>query len=263
MSTFSDLMNLLLCFFVLLFAMSSTDADKWEQVVASFDSDFSIFDSGKTAIGDGAMVGVGTSQLNDVDEYYTDYGSKEDTEGEQVKKGGETEKKDNKSFAQKVTEANIEETKKLLDDVVAQVEKQSLVGYLDVGMDSNGKYVEILISGSVLFDSGSDVIRSDSELILRKTGKILSRYPESRIDIIGHTDNVPMNSSRFESNEMLSSARAIAAAEFLVENNGLDIGKLSWTGRGEYDPIADNSTAEGRARNRRIEIRIYNSMNSD
>lgn len=263
MSTFSDLMNLLLCFFVLLFAMSSTDADKWEQVVASFNNDFSIFDSGKTAIGDGAMVGVGTSQLSEVDEYYSEYGTKEDSEGDNLKKGADVDTKSDKSFAEKVNEANIEETKKLLDDVVAQVEKQSLVGYLDVGMDSNGKYVEILISGSVLFDSGSDEIRSDSELILRKTGKILARYPDSRIDIIGHTDNVPMKSSRFESNEMLSSARAIAAANFLVENSGLDIKKLSWTGRGEYDPIADNDTAEGRARNRRIEIRIYNSLNSD
>ena len=83
------------------------------------------------------------------------------------------------------------------------------------------------------------------------------------IEIIGHTDNVPMYSAEFKSNDILSSARAISVKDYLVGVKGLDINSMKWSGRGEYDPVASNSTAEGRARNRRVEIRIYNSLNSD
>lgn len=64
MATFSDLMNLLLCFFVLLFSMSSIDAAKFEQVVASFNQTFSVLNGGATAIGDGILISNGVSQLN-------------------------------------------------------------------------------------------------------------------------------------------------------------------------------------------------------
>lgn len=67
MATFSDLMNLLLCFFVLLFSMSSIDAAKFEQVVASFNETFSVFSGGATAIGDGILISNGVSQLNELD----------------------------------------------------------------------------------------------------------------------------------------------------------------------------------------------------
>ena len=93
-------------------------------------------------------------------------------------------------------------------------------------------------------------------------GDILKVYSGHFIDIIGHTDNVPMRSSKYASNMELSSARAISTAMYLADSKGLDIKKLSWTGRGEYEPIAKNDTAEGRAMNRRVEIRIYNSFNS-
>ena len=74
MATFSDLMNLLLCFFVLLFSMSSVDEKKWEEVAASFSQTFSIFTSGATAIGDGLLISNGVSQLNQLDEYINSTG---------------------------------------------------------------------------------------------------------------------------------------------------------------------------------------------
>ena len=69
--------------------------------------------------------------------------------------------------------------------------------------------------------------------------------------------------SKFANNLELSSARASNVALYLMETKDLDPKYLEWTGRGEYDPVADNSTAQGRAKNRRIEIRIYNLLNSD
>ncbi|MBQ4417426.1 MAG: hypothetical protein II868_07010 [Butyrivibrio sp.] len=73
-ATFGDLMNLLLCFFVLLFSMSSVDAAKFEQIAASFSSAFGIFSGGEMAIGQGALIGNGATQLNSLDSYVTTMG---------------------------------------------------------------------------------------------------------------------------------------------------------------------------------------------
>ena len=78
MSTFSDLMNLLLCFFVLLFSMSTVDAEKFEEVVASLQSSFSIFDGGATSITDGNLISSGVSQLNELNDYYNNMGMNQD-----------------------------------------------------------------------------------------------------------------------------------------------------------------------------------------
>ncbi|MDO4166836.1 MAG: flagellar motor protein MotB, partial [Eubacteriales bacterium] len=74
--TFSDLMNLLLCFFVLLFSMSSVDEMKYAELVASLSNSFSIFSGGAKAIGEGTLVSSGATQLNNLDEYYSDMGKK-------------------------------------------------------------------------------------------------------------------------------------------------------------------------------------------
>ena len=92
---------------------------------------------------------------------------------------------------------------------------------------------------------------------------ILDRYAESTIEIEGHTDNVPINTSKFASNDVLSSYRALAMFDYLVQNTSLDPAMLKHSGRGEYVPVADNSTPEGRAKNRRIEIKIYNTLSGE
>ena len=80
MATFSDLMNLLLCFFVLLFSMSSTNEEKFEEVIASIQSSFSIFSAGGKAIGDGTMISSGISQLEMFDDYFKSVHDGDDTE---------------------------------------------------------------------------------------------------------------------------------------------------------------------------------------
>ncbi len=192
MATFSDLMNLLLCFFVLLFSMSSVDADKWEQVVASFQNSFSVLSGGETSIGDGFLISMGTSQLNDLDEYFSQMGQRDDEESENEKL---KEEKEQKSFDEILSEANIEETTQMLDNVAQLTETYNLADFLELGMDPSGKYIEIVISGSVLFDSGKAEIKDEAVPILSKLGDILSIYDKNHsIDIIGHTDNVPLKS---------------------------------------------------------------------
>jgi len=91
--------------------------------------------------------------------------------------------------------------------------------------------------------------------VLRKIAAVLAAHPELKIQVIGHTDNVPIR-TRFPSNWELSTARALAAVHFLTEKAGVDPRRVGAAGYGEYRPIADNATAEGRARNRRIAITV-------
>jgi chemotaxis protein MotB len=111
----------------------------------------------------------------------------------------------------------------------------------------------------VLFDSGEAQVKLDGESVLRKVAGFLTKHPNLKVHVIGHTDNVPIKAtarSRFPSNWELSSARANAAVRFLSEQGGVDPRRLGAVGYGEFRPIADNSTPEGRARNRRIAITV-------
>jgi chemotaxis protein MotB len=111
----------------------------------------------------------------------------------------------------------------------------------------------------ILFDSGEAVLKPDGETVLNKIAAILAQHPELKIHVIGHTDNVPIRAGgrgRFASNWELSTARALAAVRFLTEQAGVAPQRLGAVGYGEFRPVADNATAEGRARNRRIAITI-------
>ncbi len=111
----------------------------------------------------------------------------------------------------------------------------------------------------VLFDSGEAELKPDGQSVLLKIAAFLAQHPELKIHVIGHTDNVPIRGNarnRFPTNWELSTARALAAVRFLTERAGVDPRRLGAVGYGEYRPVADNSTPEGRARNRRIAITI-------
>ena len=99
--------------------------------------------------------------------------------------------------------------------------------------------------------------------LVDKVGRILDHYTSNIIEVEGHTDNVPIHNGRFEDNNILSMYRALSVADYLREVTTLDPAHIKSSGRGDYVPIADNATAEGRALNRRVVIKIYNSYNSD
>jgi chemotaxis protein MotB len=111
----------------------------------------------------------------------------------------------------------------------------------------------------VLFDSGEAELKPDGQAVMLKIAGFLAQHPELKIHVIGHTDNVPIRGNarlRFPTNWELSTARAVAAVRFLTERAGVDPRRLGAVGYGEYRPVADNATPEGRARNRRIAITI-------
>lgn len=246
MATFSDLMNLLLCFFVLLFSMSTVDAKKFEEVAASFSSTFSVFSGGALSIGDGMLISNGMSQLNELDEYINSTGKVEDSDSEDME------------AIDKVEAQKLAESEELEEKVSEAIEEAGMDDLMEV--DFNSQYVTITLNGSLLFDSGKAVLSEDAYPVLNQVGIILERYAESNILIEGHTDSVPMKSPQFPSNNELSDARALAVFYYLIENTNLDPATITHAGRGEYVPIADNTTAEGRQLNRRVEIKIYNSL---
>lgn len=109
----------------------------------------------------------------------------------------------------------------------------------------------------VLFDSGETTLKPEGQQVLRRVAEVLAQYPDRQVHVIGHTDNVPIRAtpwSRYPSNWELSTARATAAVRFLSEHAGVDPRRLGAVGYGEFRPAADNGTAEGRARNRRIAL---------
>lgn len=111
----------------------------------------------------------------------------------------------------------------------------------------------------VLFDSGEATLKVDGQTVLQQVANVLAAHPQLRIHVIGHTDNVPIRAtawSRFPSNWELSVGRALAAVRFLTEKAGVDPRRVGAVGYGEFRPIADNSTPEGRAKNRRIAITV-------
>ena len=125
-------------------------------------------------------------------------------------------------------------------------------------MSFTSSYVQLTIKGGLLFDSGSAELRPEAKRVMDKAALILSRYAKGTIEIEGHTDNLPMSSEKYADNEELSSARALAVFYYLKDNTDLDVAKLRHAGMGDRVPVADNGTPEGRSRNRRVEIRIYN-----
>ena len=111
----------------------------------------------------------------------------------------------------------------------------------------------------VLFASGEAELKPEGEKVLEQLAGVLTQHTNRQIYVIGHTDNVPIRASvfgRYSSNWELSTARATSAVRFLGEKAGVDPTRMAAVGYGEFHPAADNSTVEGRARNRRIAIVI-------
>jgi len=251
MTTFSDLMNLLLCFFVLLFSMSTIDESEYEKLKQSFKNDY-------TSFLDGGMSILDNSSANDEltikpNEFSANGISDDDYEKvENLEESIETVEKQKQLYSDKM----MEEVSKMLEDQKLDSDMVKLVE------DKEYNYIEMTLSGSLLFNSGEISLRENALPILSKIGDILMMFPGYQIEIVGHTDNVPVTNPNqsYRDNNELSSDRALSTFYYLVNHKGLDPASMKYSGRGEYDPVASNDTKEGRQQNRRVEIKIYNSL---
>lgn len=217
---YSDMLTLLLALFIVMFAMSKVDQQKIDKAGKDFNQVF--------AGSNGVLDGSGTEV------------SGEEESGESVEVTGDD--------ATKTEEDKMNEIKKMIDEEIAAE------GYSDkVKTELNGDGLEIAIQDIVLFNSGdSEVVGSVSSLLLKVSQMI--RNLDNEIKVVGHTDNVPISNTKFRSNWDLSSMRAVNVMNFMVKSGGIHPNKVSIQAYGEYAPKYDNSTEDGRARNRRVEI---------
>jgi chemotaxis protein MotB len=250
MVTFTDLTNLLLCFFILMFAFSSVESEKFQELAASFQQSFSILPGGGSEgiLDGGSTIGSELNQIPNLNEY-----KRESTAGENT---AETE-----SIKQQFQAQALAESERMTETIRNQLDQLGIGDRVEV--EPHTQFVQLTLGGALLFDSGSASLRSDAMTLVERITRIVEGYAGNIIAVEGHTDNIPiLDSQRYDSNDTLAYFRAQALKNFFTENSSLDPATIRATSFGDSSPIADNSTEEGRARNRRVEIKIYNSFNS-
>lgn len=223
MNTYGDMMTLLLCFFVLLFAMSNIDAKKFEAITQAFSGSAGILEGGTTL----------------VDEKIVTNGS--------ISDGASSMVMEMQSFEdlQKEIEEYLEE-KGLKESVDVQNEDAGLI---------------LRFQDNVLFAKGSADLSPEVFPVLNYIGQMLkqSNFSDKFINVEGHTDNIPIYSTRFPSNWELSVGRSSSVVRYFIEKVKIDPKRISASGYGEYHPILPNDSNENRAKNRRVEVVIMKS----
>lgn len=257
MSTFSDLMNLLLCFFVLLFASSTMDAEKLQKIAASFQSQYMepvIWENSQSGA-DGILITTGMNQIADLYTYYEENDKEPSTDGE------DSDALTEEDYVSHFEEEGLEQSAQMYAEISQLSEMNDISSMIE--LDYNSQYVIINLSGALLFDSGSAEIKEDATSLVSTLGVILERYNDQLIEIEGHTDNVPIHTSQYKNNRYLSSSRSISVYEYLLTNFNFIDSNVKYCGYGESRPIASNETAEGRALNRRVVFKVYNEISSE
>ena len=217
MTTYGDMMTLLLCFFILLYSFSVIDVDLFDEVMSALQVSF-LRQEGVLDTGQRPSVVDREIEIPDV------------------------------------TEEPIDEFFETYETIKSYLEEYGLEE--DVGIRYEKKGIVLELKEAVLFDSGRVELKPGALDLLEHVALILERVP-NKIMIEGHTDNVPINRPpMFPSNWELSVIRATSVIRHLSENMGLAPGRFIAVGYSEYDPIDTNETPEGRAQNRRVNIVI-------
>ena len=290
MTTYSDLVTLLLTFFVLLFSLSSVDTARFDAITSSLRSSFNLVNmSGLFNKSEGDVIMSVTDRINAAEDAETpppEPGSREYTEmlegtvaelkqevetlNEELYKvqsvyeeSAENDESAPDTLQYEMTEEEIrqkeirdEKQQKLNNfkqDILEEIDKLGIGGY--VSIVSQEEQLVLRLNSQVLFDSGRATLRPEGRTVMLALGESF-RDLDHMIDVQGHTDNVPIRTNQFPSNWELSTQRATNVVRILQDECGVSPSHLRSTGFGEYQPIGDNSTPEGRQTNRRIDIVI-------
>ena len=224
MTTYGDMITLVLCFFILLFAFSSTDTVKWKMVVSSLKGSIGVLDGGETlnraellsqgkdpnSISESILTAMEDAQTNDVEEL-------------------------------------LEIVKQLKQELSEEIAKGEIIVQL------NERGVLIRLQDTLLFDSGLAVLRGDAKLALNEVSSTL-RGMDRYYRIEGHTGDVPTDKRVYATNWELSAARATNVLRYLVENGNMDPFRMSGGVYGEFYPLVFNKDAGSRQKNRRVDI---------
>lgn len=241
LTTYGDLMTNLLCFFILLFSMATIDSQKYEEIANALRSTFQ-----GQASGSELRSNMGKSILT------INFVNPDDTGEKQV---------DNEKYIEQAEEIILDDSENIQRERLQRARDQMKSGLIDLGLSElvevidERDYLLVRLNAQVLFDSGSAEIMEEGKKTLDELGKSLVSL-DNEIMVVGHTDTVPINTPLFPSNWELSTKRATNIVLYMVESVGIKPERLTPAGNGEFRPIGDNRTVEGRQKNRRIELMI-------
>ena len=156
-----------------------------------------------------------------------------------------------------LAETKIDQLKSTYEGLIKDFEQQ--IENQEVTISAYEEKISVTFVDRILFDFGRATITPEGEKILTKAGKTIKMVKDRNIRVVGHTDNISIMKQyqyKFPSNWELSSSRAAAVVRYFQKEGSLDPENLEVVGRSFYDPIASNTTPEGRAQNRRVEIII-------
>lgn len=231
--TYSDLMNLLMILFILLYAMSNISEEKYQQLAQSLNHTF----GGDSILNgsDGVLPGGSSLQKPPV------VNPPESSEGSGSK---------DSSIKTIRTKKDMESLKEDIDKILEEYHAGN-----SIGSSLNDEGLVLFFQDNIFFDSGQDTLKSEMKSGLDKIAGLLNKVDNS-ILVEGYTDNIPIQNSRFSSNWQLSSIRAANVAQYLEDYGKIDSSRLSAIGYGKNHPIASNDTESGRSQNRRINLVI-------
>jgi chemotaxis protein MotB len=220
LTTFNDLVTLLMVFFVLLFTMSTVDSRKMQDFQYALQSGLGVLEAGNKV----SISVTKTQPVEDMSHIMTQ------AEGEQNKQGSS------------------QPGGKLVDQVRQLTEADP-----DIQVTHTHQGTRLSFEDQVLFNFGRAAINPAGFVFLDKIADALDKIPYA-VRVEGHTDNVPIQTRRFPSNWELSVARAVNVVKYFAEVSNIDPKRLSAVGYGESRPVASNDTRANRAKNRRVEI---------
>lgn len=247
---YADMLTLLMVMFLALFATGRVDMEKFKQLAQNLRNELGGGSAQMVSVGSG---GSGTTPMEG--------GSGIFDGAVPPKVGGEPTEMQVEKARQDYEKKAAEEAVEKLQDFQSQLTSKSNIAGLGQGLDftleGRGLVVTVL-SDAVLFDPGSSNLEAGGMSVLGVVAEALKMIPNDVV-IEGHTDSRPISTPRFPSNWELSTARATAVLRFLA-GAGIDPDRLSAMGYGDTHPVGDNATAEGQAKNRRVEIVVLTDV---
>jgi chemotaxis protein MotB len=248
LTTYGDAITLLMALFVMLYAMSQVDAHKFQLLVSGLQDPFKndsvsegLLEAGPGIVGPGADFAAESSPPPGLE--LVPGGAEADSPAEELAEEAPADER----FL-----SSTEELEKVREALDAALEAFGLDPEVSARLDSRGLVVSIA-TDDVLFASGSPDLSQAGREVIGALAPILAEF-DNELLIEGHTDAVPLDDAGY-TNWNLSADRALSVLEML-ESSDINPGRLSATGYGEYRPIGDNATEDGRAANRRVELVI-------
>lgn len=226
LATYGDMVTLLLAFFVMMFAFSNLDRERFHAIITAFQGSVGVMEDGRTITED-LYVSGSESPLAEI-------------------------------VHRNPTE--IVHTQEILRGL-AQLRDQADMDSM-FAVETSERGIIVHFTEGVLFDLGRAELKPEAKAVLHQVFDVVLQWPY-QIRIEGHTDNWPIDTLRFPSNWELSTARAARVVRFAIDERSVSPDRLSAAGYGEYRPIASNATPEGRSKNRRVDIVLISSQESE